>query len=68
MSFPTDFTWGVAAASYQIEGAWKTARDFLYGTSSFVSRAEFGKGTVAASPATIIIATRKTSRLCGKSA
>jgi beta-glucosidase len=22
MSFPTNFTWGVAAASYQIEGAW----------------------------------------------
>ena len=21
-SFPADFTWGVAAASYQIEGAW----------------------------------------------
>ncbi len=24
MSFPTDFTWGVAAAAYQIEGAWNS--------------------------------------------
>jgi beta-glucosidase len=25
MSFPTDFTWGAAASSYQIEGAWDLA-------------------------------------------
>jgi beta-glucosidase/6-phospho-beta-glucosidase/beta-galactosidase len=58
MSFTTNFTWGVAAASYQIEGAWDEEGKGLSVWDTLVRQpGRSGKAILETSPAITTIAT-----------